>query len=232
MDRVLKKMMESDIFRDLPEDVIRKELIPYAKVYQIPRGAPLIRFRQRCNEFGIVLKGRFVVQHMCQNSKSEIMNVLEAGDPFGLDLAFTDSRTAPFQVVTTQGSQVVSFPVHLILDPNALMETTRQQLLENILLYLSNENLLKEYRMAILFQKSLRAKVMAYLTMESRQQQTAAITIPFNRAEMASYLCINRTCLSRELSLMQQEGIISFEHNTFTLLGDIRYQPVQICLED
>ena len=85
--------------------------------------------------------------------------------------------------------------------------------------------------MAILFQKSLRGKIMAYLTMESRQQQNTTITVPFNRAEMASYLCINRTCLSRELSLMQQEGILSFEHNTFTLRKELCYQSGQPPME-
>ena len=36
---------------------------------------------------------------------------------------------------------------------------------------------------------------------------------------MASYMCVNRTSLSHELSLMEQEGIISFDKNTFTLLN-------------
>lgn len=146
------------------------------------------------------------------------MKVLEVGDPFGVDLAFTDSRISPFQASATQHSQVVSFPVQLVLVSGFLSEESRHRLLENILQFLLRENMQKEYRMAILFQKSLRGKIMAYLTMES-QQQTTTVTIPFNRAEMASYLCINRTCLSRELSLMQQEGLIKFKRNVFTLPG-------------
>lgn len=231
MERLLQSLVESDIFREFPEDIIEKELMPYAKVHQLARGEPLIPFREKCNEFGIVLKGRIAVQHVCQNSKSEIMNVLEPGDPFGVDLAFTQSRVSPFLASATQRSQVVSFPVHLLLVPGILTEETRRQLLDHILQFLLRENLQKEYRMAILFQKSLRGKIMAYLTMESRQQQNTTITVPFNRAEMASYLCINRTCLSRELSLMQQEGILSFEHNTFTLRKELCYQSGQPPME-
>ncbi len=41
--------------------------------------------------------------------------------------------------------------------------------------------------------------------------------LPFDRSDMAVYLGVNRSALSRELSLMKKEGIIDFYKNSFSL---------------
>ena len=41
--------------------------------------------------------------------------------------------------------------------------------------------------------------------------------IPYSREELANYLCVNRSVLSDELGRMQEEGIITFRKNRFTL---------------
>lgn len=76
----------------------------------------------------------------------------------------------------------------------------------------------KEYRLTIMAQKGLRERILVYLTMQANKRGTNSFTIPFSREELASFLCVNRSALSHELSLMQQEGLIRFHKNEFTLL--------------
>ena len=83
---------------------------------------------------------------------------------------------------------------------------------------ISHDNIKKEYRLAILAQKGLRERIMTYLTMQADKRGSRKIKIPFSRDELASFLCVNRSALSHELSLMQQEGIIRFRKNEFELL--------------
>ena len=231
MKKICQALMESDIFRDISEEVIRKELIPYVHVRDVSRGDSLICFQAACSEFGVILKGRIAVEYVNPGGKWETMNILGPGDYVGMELGFTERRISPFLAIATQNSRVVTLPVQLVLKPGLLTEPTRQQRVQNILLFMANENVKKEYRISILFQRSLREKIMAYLTTQSKQQHANPVTIPFNRTELASYLCINRTCLSRELRLMEQEGIVSVEHNTFTLLRGISSNPVHTCLD-
>ncbi len=86
-----------------------------------------------------------------------------------------------------------------------------------MLILIANENIKKEYRLAILSQNGLRERITAYLSMQARRRGETSFSIPFSRDEMASFLCVNRSALSHELSLMQQEGLITFRKNTFTL---------------
>ena len=89
----------------------------------------------------------------------------------------------------------------------------------NLLTILSDSNLRKHYRLAILAQRGLRDRVLVYLTMQSERRGTHTFRIPFSREELAAFLCVNRSALSHELSRMEAEGLIRFRKNEFTLLS-------------
>ena len=59
---------------------------------------------------------------------------------------------------------------------------------------------------------------MTSLTMQAGKRGTATFTIPFDREELASFLCVNRSALSHELTVMKRDGIIQCRKSTFTLL--------------
>lgn len=87
-------------------------------------------------------------------------------------------------------------------------------------------NLMEEYarqiaqlntKIRILSQKKLRDKLKIFF----QTQQLSAdgvITLPFNRREMADYLCADRSALSRELCRMRDDGILTFAGRTVTIL--------------
>ena len=72
-------------------------------------------------------------------------------------------------------------------------------------------------KMDIITPKSLRERVMVYLSQESVKQGSRTITVPFNRQQMADYLSVDRSALSAELSRMQRDGVISYDKNRFTI---------------
>lgn len=41
---------------------------------------------------------------------------------------------------------------------------------------------------------------------------------PLNRQELADYLCVERSAMSRELSLMQAEGLLRYDRKRFELI--------------
>ena len=62
------------------------------------------------------------------------------------------------------------------------------------------------------------AKVCAYLLSEAEQQGSMTFTIPFSRIQLADYLNCDRSALSRELSLMQRDGLLDTYKSSFKLL--------------
>ena len=58
---------------------------------------------------------------------------------------------------------------------------------------------------------------MTYLSSEAVKSGSMDIVIPFNRQQMADYLNLERSALSKELGKMRDEGILEFRKNRFRL---------------
>ena len=59
---------------------------------------------------------------------------------------------------------------------------------------------------------------MTYLSAEAVRSGSREVTIPFNRQQMADYLNVDRSALSKELGKMRDEGILEFRKNRFRLI--------------
>ena len=219
MDQLVRILKKSPIFSELPEDVLKNKILPLGRQREAAKGNHLIYLQETCDNFGVILSGKVNLIHVYENGNYAIMGILEKSDMLGADLACTRSRVSPYYAVAVQETKVLSFPISMVLLPGTLPDEIRLNILHRMLIFVADENIRKEYRLAILFQKGLRDRIMTFLTMQASKRKTNTFTVPFTRDEMASYLCVNRSCLSHELSLMEQEGILTFNRNTFTLLG-------------
>ena len=65
--------------------------------------------------------------------------------------------------------------------------------------------------------KTIREKLLAYLSVESNEAKNPSFTIPFNRQQLADYLSVDRSALSNEISKLQNEGILTSSRNHFIL---------------
>ncbi|HML49612.1 MAG TPA: helix-turn-helix domain-containing protein, partial [Clostridia bacterium] len=65
--------------------------------------------------------------------------------------------------------------------------------------------------------RTTRDKLLSYLSALAEEAGRNEVTPPFNRQELADYLAVDRSALSRELSRMQAEGLLRYDKNTFTL---------------
>ena len=61
-------------------------------------------------------------------------------------------------------------------------------------------------------------EVITYLGDTASRRRSTKFTVPYNRNDLAEYLGVDRSVLSRELSKMKKEGILDFDKNTFEIL--------------
>ena len=73
------------------------------------------------------------------------------------------------------------------------------------------------HKMRICAQNRLRNRIKVFLQ-GLPIASNGEIRLEMGRGEMADYLCVDRSALSRELGLMQKEGILRTERNYFCLL--------------
>ena len=66
----------------------------------------------------------------------------------------------------------------------------------------------KNERIGILTKKTIRDKLLEYFRIRSRKTGSRNIYLPFTFKELADYLAVDRSAMSRELSYLKDEGLI------------------------
>ena len=215
MNEWLTQLEQCALFHNIPDAVLEKEILPWGKFQELPKDGMLIHYQEKVDRFSILISGRLHTLHSFEDGSYSIFHVLRPGGVAGVDLLWTGTRVAPYYVTASEPSAVLSFPASLV--ENLLEPQWRLRMMENALRLISQENVRREYRLAILSRKGLRERILTYLNMQAARRRMATFTIPFSREELASYLCVNRSAMCHELSLMQQEGLIRFRKKEFTL---------------
>lgn len=218
MENFITPLKNSMLFQDIPSDIIAREILPYAQVSDILKGTVLISPNDLVDRIGIVITGKINIMHIFADGTCSLISVLGEHKVLSADLICTRTRISPYHAIAATPAQIIFIPAAVFLMPGKIMESHRLSILSHLLTLISHENMRKEYRLAIMAQKGLRERILVYLTMQANKRRTNTFTIPFSREELASFLCVNRSALSHELSLMQQEGILRFHKNEFTLL--------------
>jgi CRP-like cAMP-binding protein len=91
-------------------------------------------------------------------------------------------------------------------------------LIENLLKILARKNILLSNKNQLLSRRTIQDKVLSYLSLQAEKKGNLTFEIPFTRNELADFLCVDRSALSRVLSKLQKEGIIEYDHKHFKLL--------------
>lgn len=218
MEKLSELLSETRLFHDAPLNIIEAYILPKGKTAEYAKGSCLFSAQERVDTIQLVISGKInTVYYYADGSYSLASTVLPLR-VLALDLIATRTRISPYYAIAAESSVVFSFPADMVLKPGDLPEDARQSMLNQLLIMLSHFHLQKEKHLMVLSRNGLRERIMTYLSLQAQQKKTLSFSIPFSREEMAAYLCVNRSALSHELSLMRQEGWIDFSKNRFTLL--------------
>jgi CRP-like cAMP-binding protein len=165
---------------------------------------------------GIVLSGQLHIVREGYEGNRSLEAAITPGGIFGESLCCAGVAESPVTVIAASDATVMLLRFQRVLHICANTCAFHQKLIENMLRLVAEKNLFLKARIEIMTLKSIRAKVLRYL--ESCAPERGQIfTIPFNREEMAGYLCVERSALSHELIRMKQDGLIEYRKNQFTL---------------
>ena len=94
----------------------------------------------------------------------------------------------------------------------------RDLILTNLLRITSEKNLALSRRIFYTSSKTIRGRLLSYLSDQAVLQGSLSFSIPFDRQQLADYLGVDRSALSNELSKLRREGLLTTRKNQFSLL--------------
>ena len=175
----------------------------------------ILRAGQPALWVGLVAEGSVRVVREDFFGSRTILAHIGPSELFGEAFAWAGSPPMPVSVVAAEPCAV------LLLDCRRMVSTCREactfhtRLVSNMLGILAGKNILLTRKMEHLSQKTTREKLLSYLV--SLAGPDGRVTLPFTRQELAEYLCVDRSALSRELGRMREDGVLEFERNRFVL---------------
>ena len=168
---------------------------------------------------GLILSGTVqMVQEDVWGVRTILMS-LEPGEFFGESFACGTQLHATVSFEAQTDSKALYFPFHRMLTMCGSACSFHQRLIENMVSLLADKNARLMAKLEILSKRTLTQKILALLSSEAQKAGSLYFSLPMNRDEMAEYLCVNRSALSRELSQMRDKGLIDYDKNTFRLLN-------------
>lgn len=169
------------------------------------------------SSLGIVLNGSVQVVREDILGNRMLVASLGRGEIFGETFACAGTRESPVSVIAIEPSRVLMLPIKRIVTPCSKACSFHSSLLTNLLQLLARKNLYLNNKMELLSKRTIRDKIMFFLAAEAEKNHTNSFEITLNRNEMADYLCIDRSAMSREISRMQDDNLIKYHKNHFTI---------------
>ncbi len=167
-------------------------------------------------KFGLVLCGRVTVCTDDIDGNRMIMANVTAGSTFGESLALLKIHEPDVYVLAGEDTEMLWLSPDYMLLPETDEHCREMKLRFSEML--AGRTLNMNDRIQILSKLTLRDKLLTYFGELSRKSQSKTFTVPLDREQMAEYIGANRSALSRELSKMQKDGIITYRKNKITII--------------
>jgi CRP-like cAMP-binding protein len=181
------------------------------------KGEYILHAGDRSTQMGLVLEGSVHVIEEDFYGNRQILSTLSEGDLFGESYACAPDAALLVSVIASVSCTILFLDVHRVLTVCGSACAFHSALIRNLLAILAEKNLTLTRKIEHMGQKTIRDKVLSYLSAQSALAQKRTFEIPLNRQQLADYLAVDRSALSAELSRMQRDHLISFERNRFTI---------------
>lgn len=191
-----------------------------AREKQYLKGETIFRAGECVESMGLVLSGGVNISMDDLWGNSTILSHVSPGQLFAETYACIPGEPLMVNVTAGEPSGILFLNAAKLLTACKNACPYHNTLIRNLLQISAMKNLALSRRSLHTSPKSIRGRLISYLSEQARRSGSLRFDIPFNRQQLADYLGVDRSAMSSELGKMRKEGILSFEKNHFLLKGE------------
>lgn len=239
--KIIQLLLRSRLFRDFSAtELLEKLPLLSTELKLVEQGEVLIETDEPVSKVGIVVSGLVVLCRSGESSRVHDLSQRAPDDVFGLTAFFSGPGRSPVTVVAAVDSEVLLFDIRPLLAD----ERYQGRLKDAIMLILANHSVRNLLRMDVLQSPTMRERIMTYFKTMRDKHDSDTFQIKPTQTELADYLGVNRSALSRELNKMQREGILEILPNRRyhimkwkkdlpdTRQGQVNINQIDTCMEN
>lgn len=215
-EEILNILARNVLFNNLDKERI-SYLLSISNYHRktFPKDSIIVYENDLCNNVGFVLSGSVNISKMNVDGSNMTIKTMTKGDFFGDALLFSSYRTCHSTIITASEATVLFISSEDILKICDLDEI----FLRNFLAALSDKIGLLNQKIRILSFSSVRQRIVCFLLEEYKKQGSKNINLQITREELGELLAVTRPSISRELSKMEKDGLISVKGRKISILN-------------
>ena len=187
-------------------------------IREFQKGEIIAFEEENINHVGVVLSGAvdMIKEDVWGNRTMLLRSYPE--DIFGETFACGEDSLSVVTFAAAQDCKVLFLSFCRVMHTCTHACVFHQTLIENMVRIIARKNRELMRKVEVVSKKTLREKILAYLSIQSQSQGKKRFEIPLGRLEWAEYLCADRSALTRELAKMKDEGLIDYQRNFSEIL--------------
>lgn len=218
MEQYLFVLRNSPFFQGITEAEILSVLhCVEATVVRKKKDEWIFRVGDSTQTMGLVLSGSVLSVQEDLWGHRHIMHRVGAGEYFAEPFAATPGTVLNVSVVAAEDTEIMLLNMGKLLQTCPTACAHHSRLIRNLVSVMARKVLSLNDKITHMAKRSTREKILSYLSAESMRQGKLTFTIPYDRQQLADYLCVERAAMSVELSKLQKEGYLKTNRNHFEL---------------
>lgn len=187
-----------------------------AHICNYGKGESIYHYGERVSWAGIVLDGKVALVAPGKDGEESHIQIAGPAESFGCSNSCLVEQPTLVMVMAKKKTKILFVNLSKLFRKEALGCAYAGLVTVNLLKQTAAENLAQSLRIHIMSQKSIRDKLKLMLSQFSTDGKSAFLSM--NRQELADYLGVERSALSREMARMKKEGLIDYRKNEITIL--------------
>ena len=167
-------------------------------------------------DIGLVLSGSVRIEHSDLWGNKSILGITPAGGVFAESYACIPNEPMMVDAVANEDCNILFISVPKLFMPCLVCES-QNRLIQNLVMISARKNLQLSRRSLHTSPKTIRGRLLSYFSQQVSAQGSSKIVIPFDRQQLADYLNLDRSALSKELGKMKNDGLIEYKKNIFEI---------------
>ncbi|MDR0886244.1 MAG: Crp/Fnr family transcriptional regulator [Clostridiales Family XIII bacterium] len=168
-------------------------------------------------DIGILISGSILSTKYHIDGRAQILRSYSPLSIINLEAAASVMKTAPTSLIANKKSRLAKIPFEKLVHDVRLSVNLQRILYDNMLGIMADDSIKLMYKSDILSRRTVRDRVLAYLSVVTERRHSNTVDIGMNQDEFAQYLCVDRSSLSLELNEMRREGVLDFSKREYTI---------------
>ena len=181
-----------------------------------PKDALLLRIGDTADAIGLVLSGSILIIQEDIWGNRNIMARITQGGIFAESFACTGEKLTVGAEAESE-CEIMRLKVGHVLGSCPKSCAGHAKLVGNLISELARKNLNFNSKLGHMGKRTTREKLMSYLSAQAMKSGKNEFDIPFDRQQLADYLCVDRSAMSAQLCALRDDGILKFKKNHFIL---------------